>query len=88
MEKMIYQGVCSGGPLNGTFGESRYSKGFLLVDKPNRWVWIYQWNPELEFFQIRNPDGAEMDDAGRWRAAQEDTYDVIAAPWEGEGWRQ
>jgi hypothetical protein len=38
---MVYTFRCVGGPLDGQVEESRFEKGFILVDKPADKVWIY-----------------------------------------------
>lgn len=84
MERVYYEGECHGGPLDGQDMVSRFPKGFLLVDKPGNRCWIYEW--EDDDFYVRNEDGEEVLVEGpknRYRAAEEENYDVIAAPWGG-----
>lgn len=74
-----YTGTCVGGPYHGTTMTSRYPKGFLLVDRPSNTAWIYDYgNAPAAVFTCRDTAGATLDEAGRWRAAEEATYDVIA----------
>lgn len=74
-----YSGKCIGGLYHGRTMISRYPKGFLLVDRPSDTAWVYDLTP-LPFptFVCRDPAGAPLDESGRWRAAEEATYDVIA----------
>lgn len=83
MGEWIRRGICSGGPLSGEFAESRFPKGFLLVDKPKNQAWIYEWDETSQCFIARNETPMELNHAGRMRAANEFTYDVVAAPWGG-----
>lgn len=46
MAVATYTYEAHGGPLDGKKIESRYPKGFLLVDKPQQKVWIYHYVPE------------------------------------------
>lgn len=81
-----YKGRCYGGPLNGSEMQSRFPKGFLLVDKPAGHCWIYEWNAEQQTFHARQeePMPALIEgEKNRYRAAEEGNYDVIAAFWAG-----
>jgi hypothetical protein len=83
----MYKGTCYGGPLAGERWESRYPKGFLLVDKPGNQCWIYEWDQELQQFRVRDEEPMEVYTEGeknRFRAAEEFNYDVIAAPRGGD----
>lgn len=79
----LYEGLCYGGPLDGTVMTSRADrgrKGFLLVDKPNNHCWIYEWDGND--FRVRDGEPMEVQTVGeknRFRAAEEFNYDVIAA---------
>lgn len=46
MAVATYTYTAHGGPLDGQVIESRYPKGFLLVDKPEQKVWIYHYIAE------------------------------------------
>lgn len=84
---LLNEGLCFGGPLNGVTAQSRFSKGFLLVDKPEGNLWIYEWDKEKGVFNVRQEDPLPVLVEGpknRFRAAEEPNYDVIAAPWVGE----
>lgn len=81
-----YEGQCMNGPLQGQLAVSRFSKGFLLVDKVEELCWIYEWDKEDKCFYVRDPEGEFVHTSGeknRYRAAEEPNYDVIAAPWIG-----
>lgn len=80
-EHELFSGTARGGPLDGTDQESRFPKGFLLVDKPNNRVWIYDYTDGE--FVVREEEGVELvsdPDAShnRFRAADERSYDVRA----------
>ena len=79
----MYEGMCLGGPMNGEFGQSRFPKGFLLVDKSTNRCWLYDWSPESGTFAVRDEEAMEVSKQGRIRAANESDYDVVAAPWVG-----
>lgn len=67
-------------------GESRFPQGFLLIDKPNNRLWIYEHVPEGESpsedaFKVRSEEPMEVLTEGprnRYRAAEEPKYDVRA----------
>lgn len=80
---MLFEGICFGGPLTGETMHSRYPKGFLLVDKPTNRCWLYDWSADSETFTVRDEQAMEVSKEGRYRAANEFDYDVIAAPWVG-----
>lgn len=46
MAVTTYTYTAHGGPLDGKTIESRYPKGFLLVNKPDQKVWIYHYVAE------------------------------------------
>lgn len=73
---MSWDGPCVGGPMDGREGQSRYPKGFLLIDRPAGRCWLYDWDGER--FVCRSADGAEYDAANGLRAGEEFTYDVRA----------
>lgn len=86
LEEQAFEGVCRGGPLAGEVWQSRFPKGFLLVDKPNNKCWIYEWDDSVREFKIRDSLGEVCHTEGeknRYRAAEEPNYDVLAAPWSG-----
>lgn len=76
-----------GGPLDGQMLIRRPEHGFkgvLLVDKPANNCWIYEWSMDDQKFHIRDKAPMEVHRTGplnRYRAAFEDNYDVVAAPW-------
>ena len=79
----MYEGVCHGGPMHGHRATTRFPEGFLLVDKPRRWCWLYERVGEGDFY-VRDAAGEQVHTDGpknRYRAAFEGNYDVIAAPW-------
>jgi hypothetical protein len=75
------EGTCRGGPLDGQPGQSRFPKGFLLVDKPKNLCWIYEWDNISREFYARDNEPMTVELEGRLRAADEHNYDVVAAPW-------
>lgn len=82
----LYTGQCVGGPLNGRVEQSRYPKGFVLVDKAARLVWIYDYEPNdpsqtpgvFSTFRCRDLEGRSMEDQKRLDAAMGHEYDVRA----------
>lgn len=82
---VYYSGDCYGGPYDMLRVTSRYPRGFLLVDKPDRICWIYDYADGR--FTCRDPQGAgdrreplawPLDDVRRWQAADSDSWDVRA----------
>jgi hypothetical protein len=84
----VYTGVCQGGPLDGRTGQSRFPRGFILVDKPAGQVWIYDLQPAPQVpplvFQARAGYPVPLDRERHLRAADGQDYDVVAAPWVGQ----
>lgn len=83
---MAFEGVCHGGPLDGQQATSRCPEGFLLVDKPRGWCWVYELVGDQGGFFVRDEAGEPVQVEGpknRYRAACEGKYDVLAAPWAG-----
>lgn len=78
--KEVWEGECRGGPMDGQSGESRYPKGFLLVDKGSARAWIYDWDSSTRQFLVRDPMGDPLDEEGRRKAANAHTYDVRVLP--------
>ena len=78
MDKLLYEGICFGGPLHGELGISRFPKGFLLVNKAANECWLYEWNVDAECFTVRDDNAMPVEKAGRLRAASESDYDVLA----------
>lgn len=82
-DKPVWSGPCVGGPMNNQEGASRFPSGFLLVDRPNNKVWIYDWVPSLSQFLVRAETGAELVNdpeapKNRVRAAEEAEFDIRA----------
>lgn len=77
MEKVLYSGTCRGGPLDGRAGYSRFPKGFVLVDKPNNAVWVYDYDSDTSTFTMQDRP-TYLNRAKAWIAAQESDYDVRA----------
>lgn len=77
-EKQLFEGVCVGGPLDGRDGQSRFPRGFVLIDKPGQRAWIYdrQGDGECAPFYVREADGRSLDDTLRWAAAESSDWDV------------
>jgi hypothetical protein len=79
--------IAHDGPMDGKLLPRRAhcgEKGLLLVDKPERWCWLYDWDEDEQKFVCRGPAGMPLDDAKRWQAAGEGEFDVVAAPWGGK----
>lgn len=71
----IYEGRCIGGPWDASDADVRFPKGFLLVHKPDRAVWIYDRRDDGDFY-VRTPEPAPLDDAKREKAAEQTDYDI------------
>ncbi len=67
-----------GGPLDGTIVVFGRSKGVLVVDKPNRWVWLYDLNYNGDELVCRDPAGMVIDYPSLYKAAEEGHYDVLS----------
>lgn len=65
---------CSGGPLDGQQFTSRFPKGFLVVNRPQAEVVVYDWNGITFVARLRETESVR----GRYRAALEPNYDVVA----------
>lgn len=77
-EGATFIGRCHGGPWDGTQGETRFPKGFLLIHMPTRRLWIYDRRPDGDFY-VRETEPAELQEDGpdnRWRAADEGDFDI------------
>lgn len=80
----LLTGIAHDGPLDGAQLTSRRPLGVLLVDKPARECWLYDWRDGA--FYARTTKPMPLLDSGaddRFRAAEEGEYDVLAAPWVG-----
>ena len=79
----LYTGRCVGGPFNGRVEQSRFPKGFIVVDKASGMVWIYDYSSPGDTgihseFRCREPEGRTLVDEKRVEAALEHDYDVRA----------
>lgn len=82
----LYTGRCVGGPLDGQVVESRFPKGFVLVDKNADLAWLYDYTEAqpkpggeiFSTFQAREADGRTLDHEKRIAAAEHSEYDVRA----------
>ena len=84
----MYEGMGLGGPLDGKPIISRFPKGVLLVDKQANECWVYEYDPDSQTFAVRPGGPMPVQTEGpinRCRAAEEPSYDVLAAPWIGGG---
>lgn len=72
----LYIGQCVGGPMDGQQGESRFPKGFVLIDRPNSAAWVYDYDPNSNTFCAREQDIHDKE-RGR-KAAEEANYDIRA----------
>jgi hypothetical protein len=66
-----------GGPIDGQTLTIRRPKGVLIVDRQSRRAWVYDVIDGK--LVCRDGVGAELDDAGRFKAADDGNYDVLAA---------
>jgi hypothetical protein len=72
----LYDGPVHGGPWDGRHAQSRFPRGFLLIDRVADQVWIYDRGDDGAF-TARSDTPMAVDDAKRWRAAEEDEYDIL-----------
>lgn len=70
-----YAGRCHGGPWDTSDADVRYPKGFLLVHKPDRAVWIYDRRDDGDFY-VRDAKPEELDDEKRDSAADGGDWDI------------
>jgi hypothetical protein len=70
----MYTGVCHGGPMDGMEGQSRFPKGFVLMDEADSRAWVYDRHGEA--FIARQVDNLDRERAKK--AAEEANYDVRA----------
>ena len=74
VEGRLFIGPCIGGPWDGRDGESRFPKGFLLIDAARKHVWLYDFMGSE--FHARTERAEPLDFDGRIRAAMESNYDI------------
>ena len=77
----LLSGSCLGGPLNGQTGQSRYPRGFVLVDKQGGRAWIYDAGVSRSgkpMFFVREDEGRPLDHQLRIAAAESSDWDVVA----------
>jgi hypothetical protein len=72
----LYEGMCEGGPMNGTPGQSRFPKGFVIIDQPNSRAWVYDYDRSAGVFVSRRRD--VHDRVRHLHAAEGANYDVRA----------
>ena len=87
-ERVLYKGICVGGPMDGQDGVSRFPEGFLLVDpRPDKQrVWVYDYREGTDDNSARLADrsrfiareGDALDEERAERTANEPRYDVRA----------
>ncbi len=68
------QGTCHGGPMDGLRGQSRFAKGFVVLDVLSRRACVY--DAHGTGFVARTAD--DYDEEKAEKAAAGDTYDVRA----------
>lgn len=73
-DDVTYDGVCADGPYAGKRASSRFPRGFLLVDRPRRRVWVYAYAGGV----FTSGPARVLDNDARWLAADGDEYDVVA----------
>lgn len=87
--KAIRRGSAVGGPLAGEDLSTDYSKGIVLVDRPNYRTWIYDWELEKKQFVCRTEEPSvlvwqQAEIFNIRRAMEENNYEVRALPGSGE----
>lgn len=75
--ELVCEGNVQGGPLDGQRVAVRYPKGFIAVNRPARWVWIYDRREDGDYY-VRTEEPAALDDKRRMVAAEGVDYDVLA----------
>lgn len=80
-ENPLLVGICHGGPMNGHEGQSRFPKGFVLMDERDSRAWVYDYEDGAFVAREVQP----LNRVGAERAAIEDTYDVRAYDRENMG---
>lgn len=74
--KQLNRGMCLGGPMDRQEGESRFPKGFILVDKSSNKCWVYAWKNSK--FVAKEVEGRTLYHDLRVKAGHEHDYDVRA----------
>lgn len=76
----LYTGVCIGGPMNGQVTESRFPRGFVLINVPNERVWVYDRKENHDRHEVVFIARAQvtLDNDKAWSAAQGADFDVRA----------
>lgn len=76
----FYGGIIDDGPppYPGKLMFSRFPRGVLLVDTMAARAWVLDFDAAGGRYRCRNASGAPLDEAGRWRAAEEPDYEVRA----------
>lgn len=75
-EPTLYEGLCEGGPMDGMPGQSRFPKGFVVIDSKNSRAWVYDYDAESNLFLSRKRD--VFDRMRGLQAAEGANYDVRA----------
>lgn len=75
-DALLYEGMCEGGPMNGIPGQSRFPKGFVVIDQPNSRAWVYDYDRSAGVFVSRRRD--VHDRIRHLHAAEGANYDVRA----------
>jgi hypothetical protein len=98
MAKTLYRGPAHGVPLNSRKMESRFPRGFILVDPTTERVWVYRFREtddeigmpaadvEVHYGEFTTEDGEAgrlYDRVKHGNAAAGPEFDVRAAPWVG-----
>lgn len=75
-ETLLHEGVCEGGPMDGMEGQSRFPKGFVVIDSHNSRAWVYDYDRSAGVFVSRRRD--VHDRIRGLQAAEGANYDVRA----------
>jgi hypothetical protein len=70
---------CVGGPFDDEEVESRFPKGFLVVDRPNTRCWLYDFDESRGVWSLREDYPQPWDRTRSITAAEGNDYDVRAA---------
>jgi len=76
VEAEHYEGMCEGGPMDGIPGQSRFPRGFVVIDQPDSRAWVYDYDPARNVFISRQKD--IHDRIRHLHAAEGSNYDIRA----------
>jgi hypothetical protein len=72
----LLRAQCQGGPMDGMPGETRKTRGFVVIDSHDSRAWVYDYDAESNMFFSRRKD--IHDRVRHLKAVQGESYDVRA----------